>query len=111
MAWLVWHYDSDQRFYALTLEAGGWVLSKQDPGYPGGEHFLASGRTPRFHIGAWHRVGIVQVGNQITLTADGQLLTRYTDTQRPYLNGAFGLYSEDAVTQFTGIRLHGLAGR
>jgi cellulose synthase/poly-beta-1,6-N-acetylglucosamine synthase-like glycosyltransferase len=109
VAWLIWHYDSNQRFYALTLEANGWVLSKQDPAYPGGERFLASGPTPRFRVGAWHRVGVVQVGDQITVTADGRPLSQFTDTQRPYLNGAFGVYSEDAAAQFTGIRLRGLA--
>ena len=108
VAWVVWHYSSNQRFYALTLEAGGWALSKQDPGYPGGERFLASAPTPRFRIGAWHSVGIVQVGNQIDVSADGQLLARFTDTQQPYLNGALGVYSEDSVAQFDHIRLHAL---
>ena len=108
VAWVVWHYSSNQRFYALTLEAGGWVLSKQDPGYPGGERFLASAPTPRFPIGTWHSVGIVQVGNQIDVSADGQLLTRFTDTQQPYLNGALGAYSEDSAAQFDHIRLHAL---
>ena len=108
VAWVVWHYSSNQRFYALTLEAGGWVLSKQDSAYPGGERFLASAPTPRFRIGAWHTVGIVQIGNQIDVSADGQLLTRFTDTQQPYLNGALGVYSEDAAAQFDHIRLHAL---
>ena len=108
VGWVVWHYSSNQRFYALTLEADGWVLSKQDPAYPGGERFLASAPTPRFRIGAWHSVGIVQVGNQIDVSADGQLLTRFTDTQQPYLNGALGAYSEDSAAQFDHIRLHAL---
>jgi 1,2-diacylglycerol 3-beta-glucosyltransferase len=110
VAWVVWHYSSNQRFYALTLEQDAWVLSKQDPAYPGGERFLASGSTPRFRIGTWHSVGIVQIGNQLEVSADGHLLTRFTDTQRPYLNGAFGTYSEDAFAQFDHIQLHAVAG-
>ena len=76
------------------------MLSKQDPAYPGDERFLASGTTPLFRVGVPHTVGIVQVGNQITVSADGRLLTKFTDTQRPYLTGAFGIYCEDAQAQF-----------
>ena len=110
VGWVVWHYTSDQNFYALTLEPTGWLLSKQDPAYPGGERFLASGRTPRFRLGVTHRVGIVQTGDQVTVSGDGQLLARFTDTQRPYLRGAFGLYSEDSDAQFSDIRVSPLPG-
>ena len=109
VGWVVWHYTSNQRFYALTLEPTGWVLSKQDPAYPGGQRFLASARTPVFRLGVSHTVGIVQVGNRITVSADGHLLTQFTDTQRPYLTGAFGFYCEDAQAQFSQIRLHQLS--
>jgi hypothetical protein len=105
VGWVVWHYTSNQRFYALTLEPTGWVLSKQDPAYRGGERFLASAPYPRFPVGVTHTVGIVQSGNQITVSADGRLLTQFTDTQRPYLSGAFGVYSEDSVARFSHIQL------
>jgi hypothetical protein len=108
VGWVVWHYTSDQRFYALTLEPGGWVLSKQDPAYPGGEHFLASGLAPRFRPGPEYTVGIVQTGGQITVSADGQVLTRFTDTSRPYLSGAIGFYCEDARVTFDDIRIQQL---
>ena len=105
VGWVVWHYTSNQRFYALTLQPTGWVLSKQDAAYPGHQRFLASGTTPLFRVGVSHSVGVVQVGNQITVSADGHLLTQFTDTQRPYLTGAFGMYCEDAHAQFDHIRL------
>jgi hypothetical protein len=105
VAWVVWHYTSNQRFYALALEPAGWVLSKQDSAYRGSERFLASGRTPVFRLGVSHAVGIVQVGNEITVSADGRLLTHFTDTQRPYMTGALGFYCEDAQTSFSQIRL------
>jgi 1,2-diacylglycerol 3-beta-glucosyltransferase len=105
VGWVVWHYTSNQRFYALTLEPTGWVLSKQDPSYKGGERFLASSTYPRFPVGVTHTVGIVQIGNQITVSADGHLLTQFTDVQRPYLGGGFGVYSEDSVAQFSHIQL------
>lgn len=105
VGWVLWHYSSPERFYALTLKPTGWELSKQDPRYPGGQRFLASGRTPTFPVGSWHRIGIVQVGNRIEVAADGQFLARYTDRADPYLTGALGLYTEDARTHFTGIEV------
>ena len=108
VGWVVWHYSSAQHFYALTLEPTGWLLSKQDPAYRGGERFLASGKLPRFPVGSTHRVGIVQIGNQITVSADGRLLAKFTDTQRPYVTGGFGAYAEDSVASFRDIRLQSL---
>ena len=87
---MLWHLTSSRRFYALALEAHGWVLSKQDPAYPGGERFLASGRTPGFPVGRPHQVRVTQAGATITVHADGHLLTRFTDTQHPYLAGFAG---------------------
>jgi hypothetical protein len=109
VAWVLWHYTSDDRFYALTLEPTGWELSKQDPAYPGGERFLASGLVPRFPAGASYAVGVVQVGNQITVSADGRLLARYTDRSDPYLGGAVGLYAEDAQATFDHIAIASLS--
>ena len=108
VGWVVWHYTSEHSFYALTLEPTGWLLSKQDPAYPGGERFLASGRTPRFRVGVPHRVGIVQIGDQITVSADDHLLTRFTDTRQAYLRGSFGAYSEDSDARFWDIRVRTL---
>jgi hypothetical protein len=102
---VVWHYTSNERFYALTLEPTGWELSKQDPSYRGGERFLASGLRPAFEVGVPHTVGIVQVGDQITVSADGQVLTHFTDTENPYLSGAIGFYSEDAQAAFDQFRV------
>ena len=101
VGWVLWHYTNSRHFYALTLEPTGWVLSKQDPAYRGGERFLASGTTPAFRVGVTHTVGIVQIGNLITVSADGHLLVQFTDTQRPGLSGAVGFYSEDSVTRFS----------
>ena len=103
VGWVLWHLTDRSHFYALTLEARGWVLSKQDPAYRGGERFLASGRTPGFPVGHAHVVQITQIGPAMTIRADGQLLTRFTDTQRPYLTGALGLYCEDSLAQFQAI--------
>jgi len=105
VGWVVWHYTSNQHFYALTLEPTGWELSQENPAYPGGERFLASGRTPVFRVGVTHTVGIVQIGNRMTVSADGRVLVRFADTQQPYMTGAVGFYSEDAQARFDHIRL------
>jgi hypothetical protein len=102
---VVWHYTSNQHFYALTLEPTGWELSQENPAYPGGERFLASGRAPVFRVGVTHTVGLVQIGNQMTVSADGHLLARFTDRHLAYMTGAFGFYSEDAQARFDHIRL------
>jgi hypothetical protein len=108
VGWVLWHFTSDTHFYALTLEAHGWVLSKQDPAYRGDERFLASGRTPGFPVGRARQVQITQAGPAITIRAGGRVLTRFTDTQRPYLTGAFGLYCEDSQARFAGIHIRQL---
>ena len=82
---------ASSHFYALTLEARGWVLSKQDPAYRGDERFLASGRTPGFPVGlARTRCRSPRWATGDDHAPDGHLLTRFTDTQRPYLTGALG---------------------
>lgn len=105
VGWLLWHYTSAQTFYALTLKPTGWELSKQDPDYPGGQRFLASGTARTFPIGSWHSIGVVQVGDVLTVSADEQPLTRFTDTIRPYLHGGVGLYSEDARVRFEDVQI------
>ena len=105
VGWVLWHYTSNRSFYALTLEQHGWVLSKQDPAYRGDERFLASGRSLAFPVGRPHHVQITQTGPTITIRADGQLLTRFTDTQQPYLTGSLGLYCEDSQARFGAIHI------
>jgi 1,2-diacylglycerol 3-beta-glucosyltransferase len=105
VGWVLWHYTSNRSFYALTLEQHGWVLSKQDPAYRGDERFLASGGTPGFPVGRAHQVQITQTGPTITIRADGHLLTRFTDTQRPYLTGSLGMYCEDSVARFEAVHI------
>jgi 1,2-diacylglycerol 3-beta-glucosyltransferase len=105
VGWVVWHYTSNQHFYALTLEPTGWILSEQNRAYPGDERFLASGQTPVFRVGSTHRIGIVQIGSLITISADGHLLTQFRDIKQPLLTGAFGLYCEDSDARYSAIKV------
>lgn len=105
VGWVLWHYQDPQHFYALVLKPSGWELSKQDPAYPKGQRFLASGTTPTFATGRWHTVSVVQIGASIKASADGSLLTAVSDTERPYLTGAAGLYCEDARVHFKDLQI------
>jgi len=102
VGWVLWHYTDDAHFYYLLLKPNGWELGKEDPAYPGGQRFLATGGTP-FAIGSWHSVSVSQVGNQITASADGTPLVSFLDNERPYLSGSVGLYSEDAYVHFAAV--------
>ena len=99
VGWVLWHYTDNTHFYYLLLKPNGWELGKEDPAYPGNQRFLATGGGT-FAVGTWHSVSVSQIGNQITASADGNQLVTFVDTERPYLSGSVGLYSEDAYVHF-----------
>ena len=99
VAWFLWNYKDNVHFYYLALKPNGWELGKEDPAYPGAQRFLSTG-AGSFRIGRWYGVRVRQVGNVITVWANGVRLTRIRDTERPYLSGRVGLYNEDAKVQF-----------
>lgn len=103
VAWVAWNYSDNVHFYYFTLKPNGWELGKADPAYPGAQRFLATGSAPVFPVGTEHAVKIVQTDNVIEAYADGALLTRFTDAERPYLSGRIGLYNEDARVRFTNV--------
>jgi Domain of Unknown Function (DUF1080) len=103
VAWLVWHYTDDHHFYSIVLKPNGWELGKEDPEYPGSQRFLATGTTPLFPIGVVHTVRVRHVGNEISVWANGALLTIYRDVERPYQIGSIGLYTEDAHVYFDSV--------
>ena len=100
--WLVWAYTDPEHFYYVTLKPNGWELGKRDPAYPGGQRFLATGRT-RYPVGAWYGVRVRQDGAVIGVEADGRRLVTFTDTERPYPAGRVGAYTEDATVRFLGL--------
>jgi hypothetical protein len=109
VGWVLWHYSSPARFYAVALKPNGWELSKQDPDRPGGQRFLASGPAPRFPVGITYRLSVVQVGPVIKVSVDDHLLTAYTDIENPYLDGQIGFYTEDAKAVFRQIHVTDVA--
>jgi hypothetical protein len=104
VGWVLWHVTDPQHFYAITLKPNGWELSRQTPGAPGGQQFLASGSTPTFPVGTWHDVQVTQRGGHITVTADGRPLVDHVDDE-PYTHGGVGLYTEDADVSFRDIAI------
>ena len=103
VAWVLWHYTDDHHFYSLVLKPNGWELGKEDPAYPGAQRYLATGTTPSFPIGVQHTVRVRQVRDTVTVWANGELLTTYTDNERPYSGGRVGLYTEDAQVTFDSV--------
>ena len=61
------------------------------------------GTSPTFPIEVAHTVRVRQVGDTITVWANGELLTTYTDKERPYVGGRVGLYTEDAEVTFDSV--------
>ncbi|OLT39564.1 calcium-binding protein [Serinicoccus sp. CNJ-927] len=104
VAWVLWNYQDPEHFYAVVLKPNGWEVSKQDPAYPGNQRFLASGTEPRFPIGADYRVEVEQADGVMSVSVDGEQLAEVTDTERPYTEGAIGLYTEDARVRFADLR-------
>jgi hypothetical protein len=104
-AWLLWHLQDLTRFYYLALKTNGWELGKEQPGSPGGQRFIATGDAPAASVGKWADVEILQIGVAITITIDGIALGTFTDTESPYLDGAIGLYTEDAKSAFDDVSL------
>lgn len=97
--WVLWNYADPKHFYYVTLKDGGWEVGKEDPGYPGGQRFLATG-PGRYRVGDWHEVQVGQDGPTITVAIDGVRVSTVVDTDRPYLSGNLGLYAEDARAEF-----------
>ena len=100
--WLVWAYTNPEHFYYITLKPNGWELGKRDPAYPGGQRFLATGRT-KYPVGSWYQVRVQQDGAVLAITVGGNPLVTFTDTERPYLQGKVGAYTEDASVKFEGL--------
>ncbi|MEU1073781.1 MULTISPECIES: family 16 glycoside hydrolase [unclassified Streptomyces] len=106
VAWLIWAYTDPEHFYYITLKPNGWELGKRDPAYPGGQRFLATGERA-FPVGAWYTVRVEQRGGRLRVAVDTAGLADFTDTERPYLRGALGAYTEDARVEFRGLRAEG----
>jgi hypothetical protein len=103
VAWVLWHFTDNTHFYYFAAKPNGWELGKEDPAYPGAQRFLASGTSPSFPIGQWHRIGIAQSGQTIQVSVNDVLITTFTDGERPYSSGRVGLYSEDAEAYFDNV--------
>ncbi|MFF4499199.1 calcium-binding protein [Streptomyces sp. NPDC001401] len=101
--WLVWAYTDPEHFYYITLKPNGWELGKRDPAYPGGQRFLATGRT-KYPVGAWYTVKVAQREAVLSVSVGGRPLVTFTDVERPYLQGRVGAYTEDATVKFEGLK-------
>jgi hypothetical protein len=105
VGWLLWHYLDNQHFYYIILKPNGFELGKEDPGYPGHQHFLVTAQRPTFPVGRWYVVRVQQRGDVINVSVNGRHLVRYIDTHNPYRSGRIGLYTEDASVTYQAVKL------
>jgi len=105
MAWAIWHYTDDEHFYYFVMKPNGWELGKEDPRYTGNQRFMATGSLPKYEIGKWYNIMIIQENsNTIKVFMDGALIVEYTDEETPYNSGKIGLYNEDAHVHFDDVK-------
>jgi len=98
--WLVWHYTDRSHFYYFVLEHGSWELGKEDPAYPKGQRFMATGSQSGLSPTKANVARIVQSGQTIFVYVNGLPVVRFLDDERPYMSGSFGLYCEDSIARF-----------
>lgn len=104
VGWVIWNYTDDSHFYYFIAKPNGWELGKEDPAYPGGQRFLATGLTPTFPIGVAYTIRVAQDGsNTITVFVNNNKILSFTDMENPYTSGQIGLYTEDASAKFTNV--------
>ncbi|MGH3547694.1 MAG: family 16 glycoside hydrolase [Pseudonocardiaceae bacterium] len=104
VGWVLWGYRDPVHFYYVVLKPNGWEVGKADPAYPGQQRCITTGTTP-YPIGQWIEVRVQYHGANTTVWVNGAPLTTIVDTERPYTDGAVGLYTEDAAVQFIPVRL------
>jgi hypothetical protein len=105
VSWVLWHFTDNAHFYYFVAKPNGWELGKEDPAYPGGQRFLATGSSPAFPIGSWYRITVSQAGQTIRVFVNDLLIVSVDDRERPYTSGRIGLYSEDAEVYFDNVSL------
>ncbi len=103
VGWIIWNYADRRHFYYFVLKPNGWELGKEDPAYPGGQRFLATGSRPVFPIGRWNKITISQYFNSVSVQVNGELIASVSDAQFPYIAGNIGLYCEDSQADFHSI--------
>ena len=104
VAWVIWQYTDDERFYYFIPKPNGWELGKRDPAYPGGQRFLGSGSKQTFPIGRTYDVTVVQADDAIAVFVDGNEIVRFRDQETPYRKGRIGIYAEDATVKVHSVR-------
>ncbi len=105
-AWVFWHYTDNTHFYYFILKPNGWELGKEDPTYPGNQRFLATGSTPILVLDRYNDIEIQQHGVEIKVSVDGMPVVAFSDAERPYWSGKFGLYNEDAYVFFDDVAVY-----
>lgn len=118
VAWFGWGYQRTEQFYYFVGKPNGWELGKVDDTkrnpagpecdwpvyrncrYRGAQRFLATGSTPKFPVGTWYQLRVVQTGSTIEVFVNGEKLTAFTDDDNVLSGGRLVLYNEDSWARF-----------
>jgi hypothetical protein len=119
VGWVLWNYSGNDHFYDVILKPNGWEVNKEYLDSKGNQaqQFLATGTSPRFAVGGFYQVMMVQTVSRgvptfvVKATARGgglQTLAAVTDrgtsvSGPPYTSGKVGVYAEDSEVQFGSI--------
>lgn len=123
VAWFGWGYQRSEQFYYFIGKPNGWELgksddSKRDPRgpdcdwpayrncrYRGAQRFLATGSKPKFPVGTWYQLRVVQTGSTIEIFVDGEKLTTFVDGDNVLSGGRLVLYNEDSWARFDDLQV------
>jgi hypothetical protein len=103
VGWVLWDVSDNTHFYSFTLQSNGWELAKEDPAYPGAQRFLATGSSPSTALGVKNTIKVMQTSNTMSVYVNGQLVTTFTDNERPYTSGQIALYAEESTAQYSNV--------
>lgn len=100
--WLVWDYVDNDHFTYLVLKPNGWEVGRRDPSQRGGQRFVADGDLPTTPIGMTRTATVTRTEGTTRIQIDDQHLVTFTLPPNER-RGAIGMYSEDAIVDWTSI--------
>lgn len=107
--WLVWDYVDNDHFTYLVLKPNGWEVGRRDPSQRGGQRFVADGDLPTTPIGMTRTATVTRTDGTTSIKVDDQHLVTFTLPPNER-RGAIGMYSEDAIVDWTSITAGAVPG-
>lgn len=111
VAWFAFAYKPDGRFKYLILKPDGYGIELGESLLNDQQNFLWTSPfgQDQFPVATTYNVEVRAENNMITMLVNGQTYLIYTLSSKDILdlNGALGLYTEDARVQFSNVQVSG----